>query len=370
MATQKKTGRRSAVPKKDKGTSSPTVAELLLEIGVQELPYQFIAPALASLKESAERLFNDQRLTFQSVRTMGTPRRLTIAVDGLAARQASMVKEVMGPSKTVAFDQAGQPTRAAIGFAAGQSIAVQELQVRQTPKGEYLFAVKREEGYPAAAVLVDTLPQLVSGLAFPKAMKWNETGVRFARPIRWLVALYGGSVRPLEAAAITASTQKQRHRALGGGKWVAVRDAASYINTLERQGVIVDPQRRRNLIEEQIAVICHKTGYQLNEDEALLDQAVYSTEQPIAVIGSFKDAYLDVPEEILITSMKEHQGFFSLRQKNSGKLAAHFITVVNNRAKDMALIREGNERVLAARLADAKFFFDEDRKVRLEERTK
>ena len=358
------------MPKKDKGTSSPTVAELLLEIGVEELPYQFIAPALASLKESAERLFNDQRLTFQSVRTMGTPRRLTIAVDGLAARQASMVKEVMGPSKTVAFDQAGQPTRAAIGFAAGQSIAVQELQVRQTPKGEYLFAVKREEGYPAAAVLVDTLPQLVSGLAFPKAMKWNETGVRFARPIRWLVALYGGSVLPIEAAAITASNQTKGHRALGGGKWVAVRDAASYIDTLERQGVIVDPQRRRNLIEEQIAVICHKTGYQLNEDEALLDQAVYSTEQPIAVIGSFKDAYLDVPEEILITSMKEHQGFFSLRQKNSGKLAAHFITVVNNRAKDMALIREGNERVLAARLADAKFFFDEDRKVRLEERTK
>jgi glycyl-tRNA synthetase beta chain len=370
MATQKKTGRRSAVPKKDKGTSSPTVAELLLEIGVEELPYQFIAPALASLKESAERLFNDQRLTFQSVRTMGTPRRLTIAVDGLAARQASMVKEVMGPSKTVAFDQAGQPTRAAIGFAAGQSIAVQELQVRQTPKGEYLFAVKREEGHPAAVVLVDTLPQLVSGLAFPKAMKWNETGVRFARPIRWLVALYGGSVLPIEAAAITASNQTKGHRALGGGKWVAVRDAASYIDTLERQGVIVDPQRRRNLIEEQIAVICHKTGYQLNEDEALLDQAVYSTEQPIAVIGSFKDAYLDVPEEILITSMKEHQGFFSLRQKNSGKLAAHFITVVNNRAKDMALIREGNERVLAARLADAKFFFDEDRKVRLEERTK
>ena len=358
------------MPKKDKGTSSPTVAELLLEIGVEELPYQFIAPALASLKESAERLFNDQRLTFQSVRTMGTPRRLTIVVDGLAASQASMVKEAMGPSKAVAFDQTGQPTKAAIGFAAGQGVAVQELQVRQTPKGEYLFAVKREEGYPAAAVLVDTLPQLVSGLAFPKAMKWNETGVRFARPIRWLVALYGGSVLPIEAAAITASNQTKGHRALGGGKWVAVRDAASYINTLERQGVIVDPQRRRNLIEEQIAVICHKTGYQLNEDEALLDQAVYSTEQPIAVIGSFKDAYLDVPEEILITSMKEHQGFFSLRQKNSGKLAAHFITVVNNRAKDMALIREGNERVLAARLADAKFFFDEDRKVRLEERTK
>ena len=370
MATQKKAGRRSAVPRKGRGTSVPTVVELLLEIGVEELPYQFIVPALASLKESAERLFNDQRLTFQSVRTMGTPRRLTIVVDGLAARQTSMTKEAMGPSKAVAFDQAGQPTRAALGFAVGQGVAVQDLQVRQTPKGEYVFAVKREEDRPAAAVLIDMLPQLVSGLAFPKAMKWNETGVRFARPVRWMVALLGGSVLPIEAGGIKASNQTKGHRVLAGGKWVSVRDAASYISTLERQGVIADPQRRRKLIEEQIAAICHKTGLQLNEDESLLDQAVYSTEQPISVIGSFRDAYLDVPEEILITSMKEHQGFFSLRRKNTGKLAAHFIAVANNRIKDMALIREGNERVLAARLADAKFFFDEDRKVRLEERTK
>ena len=346
------------------------MAELLLEIGVEELPYQFIVPALTSLKESAARLLNDQRIAFQSVRTMGTPRRLTIVVDGLAVKQTSMTKEAMGPSKAVAFDQAGQPTKAAIGFAAGQGVAVQDLQVRQTPKGEYLFAVKREEGRPTPAVLIDMLPQLVSGLEFPKAMKWNETGVRFARPVRWVVALYGGSALPIEAAGIKATNQTKGHRVLGGGKWVQVRDAASYVSVLERQGVMVDPQRRRKLIEEQIAAICHKTGFQLNEDEALLDQAVYSTELPHAIIGSFKEAYLEVPEEILITSMKEHQGFFSLRQKHTGKLAAHFITVANNRVKDMSLIREGNERVLAARLADAKFFFDEDRKVRLDERAK
>lgn len=346
------------------------MAELLLEIGVEELPYQFIVPALASLKESAERLLNDRRLTFHSVRTMGTPCRLTIVIDGLATRQTSMTKEAMGPSKAVAFDQTGQPTRAALGFAAGHGVAVQELQIRQTPKGEYLFAVKREEGRPAAPVLTETLPQLVLGLSFPKAMKWNETGVRFARPVRWLVALLGGSVLPIEAAGITASNQTKGHRVLGAGKWVSVRDAASYVRTLERQGVIVDQQRRRKLIEEQITDICHKSGLQLNADEALLDQAVYSTEQPVSIIGSFKDTYLDVPEEILITSMKEHQGFFSLRQKSTGRLAAHFIAVANNRVKNMALIREGNERVLAARLADAKFFFDEDRKVRLEERAK
>lgn len=370
MATQKKTANRGAVSKKVQRASAPSVAELLLEIGVEELPYQFIVPALASLKESAERLLNDQRLTFQSVRTLGTPRRLTIVVDGLAGRQTSITKEVMGPSKAVAFDQTGQPTKAAVGFAAGQGVAVQDLQVRQTPKGEYLFAVKHEVGRPTAAVLIDVLPQLVSTLSFPKAMKWNETGVRFARPVRWVLAVYGGAVVPIKAAGITASHQTKGHRVLGGGKWVSVRDAASYLSTLERQGVIVDPQRRRQLIKEQIAGLCHKAELQLNDDEALLDQAVYSTEQPTAIMGSFKEAYLDVPEEILITSMKEHQGFFSLRHKQTGKLASHFITVANNRVKDMSLIREGNERVLAARLADAKFFFDEDRKVGLEERAK
>ena len=157
MAIQKKMVRRSAAQKKDKKMSGPSVAELLLEIGVEELPYQFIAPALVLLKESAERLCSDQRLTLQSVRTMGTPRRLTIVVDGLAARQTSITKEAMGPSKAVAFDQTGQPTKAALGFAAGQGVAVQDLQVRQTPKGEYLFAAKHEAGRPTAAVLVDLL---------------------------------------------------------------------------------------------------------------------------------------------------------------------------------------------------------------------
>jgi glycyl-tRNA synthetase beta chain len=370
MAIQKKIVRRSAAQKKGKKVSAPSVAELLLEIGVEELPYQFIVPALASLKDSAERLLNDQRLTFQSVRTLGTPRRLTIVVDGLAAKQTSMTREAMGPSKAVAFDQTGHPTKAAAGFAAGQGVAVQDLQVRQTPKGEYLFAVKHDAGRPTAEVLIDMLSQLVSTLSFPKAMKWNESGVRFARPVRWVLAVYGGSVLPIKATGITASNQTKGHRVLGGGKWVSVRDAASYLSTLERQGVIVDTQRRRHVIEEQITAICHKAGLQLNADDALLDQAVCSTEQPTSLMGSFKEAYLDVPEEILITSMKEHQGFFSLRHKQTGKLAPHFITVANNRVKDMSLIREGNERVLAARLADAKFFFDEDRKVRLEERAK
>jgi glycyl-tRNA synthetase beta chain len=354
--------------KKGRRPSPVTAAELLLEIGVEELPYQFIAPALAVLKDSAEQMLKDQRLAFQSARTLGTPRRLTLVVEGLANQQISMVKETMGPSKAVAFDQAGQPTRAATGFASGQGVAVQDLQIRRTPKGEYLFAVKQEQGRPANAVVEELLPQLIAKLSFPKAMKWNNTGVRFARPVRWLVALYGGATLPIEAAGITAGNRTEGHRVLGSANGIVVRDYESYLKGLEHQGVIPDPQRRRHMIEEQIATLCKKTGFMLNVDGDLLDQAVYTTECPNAIIGSFKPAYLEVPQEILITSMKEHQGFFSLRHKETGKLVPHFIAVTNNRAKDMGLIREGNERVLAARLADAKFFYDEDRKVKLEER--
>jgi len=363
--------RRPALPvKKESRPSSVTAAELLLEIGVEELPYQFIAPALATLKASAEQLLKDQRLAFRSVRTLGTPRRLTLVVEGLATQQTSMVKEGMGPSKSVAFDQAGQPTRAATGFAAGQGVSVQELQIRQTPKGEYLFAVKQEQGRPAKVVLEELLPQLIAKISFPKAMKWNNTGVRFARPVRWLVALYGGATLPIEAAGIIAGNRTEGHRVLGSAKGLVVRDAESYLKGLELQGVTADPQRRRHMIEEQIATLCKETGFTLNVDGDLVDQAVYTTECPNAIIGSFKPAYLDVPQEILITSMKEHQGFFSLMHKETGKLVPHFIAVTNNRAKDMGLIREGNERVLAARLADAKFFFDEDRKTTLQDRVK
>jgi glycyl-tRNA synthetase beta chain len=353
---------------KGRRSSLGTATELLLEIGVEELPCQFISPALAALKDLAEQMLKAQRLPFESARTLGTPRRLTLVIEGLATRQVSMVKEAMGPSKAVAFDQAGQPTKAAIGFAAGQGVAVQELQIRQTPKGEYLFAVKQEAGRSANVVLKDFLPQLISKLSFPKAMKWNSTGVRFARPVRWLVALYGGATLPIEAAGIVAGNRTEGHRVLGSANGLAVRDYESYVKGLERQGVTPDPRRRRQIIEEQIATLCKKTGFTLNVDEDLLDQATYTTECPNAIIGSFKPAYLEVPQEILITSMKEHQGFFSLRRKETGKLVPHFIAVTNNRAKDMGLIREGNERVLAARLADAKFFFDEDRKVKLEDR--
>jgi glycyl-tRNA synthetase beta chain len=350
-----------------KAHSSGT-AELLLEIGVEELPYQFIAPALSSLTEQAAIAFGYHRLSSGSINAYGTPRRLLLVVERLAIHQAAFTNEAMGPSKSVAFDQAGQPTKAAIGFARGQGVPVESLRVRQTPRGEYLFAVKEDAGRPTKTVLIEILPQIVGELSFPKAMKWNEAGVRFARPVRWLVALYGGAVLPIEIAGIKAGNKTYGHRVMGNGKAITVSDHSSYCRLLKRQGVLPDQEERRVTIREQLEKICKGAGLGLNADEDLLEQAVFTTEWPCAILGSFKLEYLAVPSEVLITSMKEHQGFFSLCDKKSGSLAAHFIAVANNELKNMSLIREGNERVLAARLADAKFFFDEDRKVKLVDR--
>lgn len=354
--------------KKPVASRSSSAAELLVEIGSEELPFDFIAPALASFKEYAERMLGESRLSYRRARTVGTPRRLVLVVEGLAPHQTATVKELIGPSKAVAFDHTGQPTKPAFGFAASQGVTVHDLQLRQTPKGEYLFAIRREEGRPARDVLTELVPQIITKLSFPKSMKWNEAGVRFARPVRWLLALYDGVVLPIEMAGMKAGHKTYGHRTLGGGKAVAVRDYASYVSALKRVGVMVDQDKRSTLIHEQLTRICQKAGVQLNTDEKLLEQATYSTEWPVPIMGNFRPEYLSVPSEILITSMKEHQGFFSVRDKKSGALAAHFIAIANNEVEDMSLIRQGNERVLAARLADARFFYDEDRKTTLADR--
>ncbi len=366
-----KTGPRAKKPASPPRTKMPATTELLLEIGTEELPYQFVAPALRALQEGAETLLNDARLTYGAIRTMGTPRRLVLLVEGLARQQASAVKEAMGPSKAVAFDQSGQPTRAAIGFAAGQGVPVEALQVRQTPKGDYLFAVKQEKGQAVTAVLMQALPQLLSKLSFPKAMHWNQTGVRFARPVRWLVALCGGKILPIQFATIKAGNLSQGHRVLGAkvtsAKGFAVKSIAHYLKEIERHSVIVDQDRRRAMIQDQLASLAKSARGHVHQDDELLEQAVYMVEHPHTILGSFKPHYLALPKEILMTSMKEHQGYFSLVDAK-GALLPNFLAVTNMKLANMQLIREGNERVLAARLADAKFFFDEDRKTSLADR--
>ena len=359
-------------PQATSSVSEPSPAELLLEIGTEELPYYFIPPALRSLADSAACLLKEHRLAHGAVRTFGTPRRLVLVVTLLASRQAATIKETMGPSKAQSFDATGQPSKAAVGFAGSQGIAVRDLEVRQTPKGEYVFAVKREPGHLTQKLLADILPSLIEQLSFPKSMRWNESGMKFARPIRWLLALYGGKVVNFQVGGVKAGDRTWGHRFLAFYKstikqGVLVNDFMSYVKALEHLGVIPDQDQRRTMILSQLTRLTQSVRGNLHRDDDLLEQAIYTVEYPHLILGTFAPQYLSLPKAVLMSAMKEHQGFFSIMHRD-GTLLPKFISVTNMKLTDMRLIREGNERVLAARLADAKFFFDEDRKIKLADR--
>lgn len=346
--------------------------ELLLEIGVEELPYHFMAPALETLRHATGLALKDARLAHGTARTVGTPRRLTVVVRDVMSRQESVSKEVLGPPKGMAFDANGTPTMAALKFAQSQGVDVAALQSRSTPKGDYVCAVKHESGLPALTVLADLLPGLVQKLSFPKSMRWNDSGFRFGRPIRWLLAVYGGKPVHFSVGGVSSGVRTYGHRFLGPGKpskrhGFAVVDFTSYLKQLERHGVIVDQDRRRTMITHQLNRLAKSARGQLHRDESLLDQAVFAVECPETILGKFNPQYLSLPQEVLITAMKEHQGYFSL-MRSDGTLVPGFLAVTNMTLPDMSLIRQGNERVLAARLADAKFFFEEDRRTRLSDR--
>lgn len=368
MSAARRTARVS--PSRTPSPTGPGTAELLLEIGTEELPFQFIAPAQRALEAAAKTLLEGQRLSFGEIRTFATPRRLALLVQRLAARQTPAMKEAMGPPKSAAFDATGQPTKAALGFAASQGVAVSALEIRHLPKGEYVFAVKREEGRPTPIVLNEQLASLITGLSFPKAMKWNATGFRFARPLRWIVALYGSQSLRFDVGGIPVGNRTYGHRVLGGSKaaqGIVLSGAAAYQRTLERRGVIVDPARRRDVIERQLNVSAQQAKGQWRADEGLVEQAVYAVECPTTVLGSFDEKFLTLPADIIETAMKEHQGFFALRNAQ-GKLLPRFLAVTNIKCADMSQIRKGNERVLAARLSDAAFYYSEDRKTKLADR--
>lgn len=341
--------------------------DLLLEIGTEELPAQVVPLALASLEARVTHLLKEARLAHGVVKVMGTPRRLALVAQGVVERQEVVTTDAMGPSKAVGFDAQGQPTRAALGFAASHGVTVTALVARMTPKGEYLFAVKQDAGRKTSLLLPTVLADVLAGLTFPKAMRWNDTGVRFARPVRWLLALYGGKPVRFQFAGVRAGDQTLGHRVLSSGRPVRITDVRSYETALEKAGVMVDPGKRRALIVSQMQRIAKAKKGQVYKDEALLEQAVFSVERPEVLIGSFNPQHLALPQAVLMASMKEHQGYFSFLAKDGGVLP-YFIAVVNMKDSRAGTIRAGNERVLSARLADARFFFDEDRKVRLENR--
>lgn len=338
---------------------------LLLEIGMEECPARFVGPALEELGRLAAERLADARIAHGAVRTLGTPRRLAVLVEDVAAHQAELTREVKGPPARAAFDPSGAPTRAALGFAASQGVAVEELVVKETEGGAYVYAVRREAGRPTRDVLPAVLHSLVTSLKFPKSMRWGNGTLRFARPIRWLVALLGDEVVPFELEGVTAGRATRGHRTLAD-RAIELESAGRYVEVLREQGkVLVDVAERRASILRQVETLARQAGGQLVMDEALLDEVTHLVEWPTALLGSFDPRFLEVPEEILITTMKEHQRYFPVR---AGKLLPVFVAVRNGDETALDVVRAGNERVLAARLADARFFYEEDLKRPLADR--
>ena len=335
--------------------------DLLLEIGTEEVPAHVMPGILSQLKENAAKAFKELRLDYTEIRTLGTPRRSALFVKGLAERQPDVSSENRGPSVQIAFDADGNPTKAAQGFARGQKVDAKDLVV----KDGYVYAMVHEEGKAAAELLQAVLPELICGLSFPNNMRWADLEFKFIRPLRWIVALYDKEIIPFEVAEVKSGRVSRGHRFLSEGDF-AIADADSYEKACEEQFIIVDQNKRKTMIREQIEEVARANGGKAEITEDLLEEVLYLVEYPTALCGKFEDKYLKLPPEAVITPMRDHQRYFPVKDA-AGRLLPLFITVRNGGKEYLETVQHGNERVLRARLDDAQFFFDEDRKKSLEQ---
>ncbi len=341
-------------------------SELLLEIGTEEIPARFIPPVLEELTASFRKLLGQERISVGEVTSWGTPRRLALVAQEVAPGQSEASTEIIGPPKAVAFDAYGNPTPAAQGFAKAQGVAVSDLIEVDTPRGIYLAVSKRSAGRPTRERLQELLPSFILGLSFPKSMRWGSESITFARPIHWILARWGGEVLPFTVGDVTSGGMTYGHRFLAP-QAMEVEDAETYVAALEKARVIIDPQVRRAHLEKELAQAAAGVGGEVVPNPGLLEENSFLVEYPSVVCGNFEEKFLALPEEVLITSMREHQRYFSLRGKD-GRLLPHFLAVNNTLARNPDLVRQGHERVLRARLSDAMFFYQEDSKTPLEKR--
>lgn len=339
-------------------------AELFLELGTEEIPAGFIPRALDDMKRLLSKELDSARITFGEIRTFATPRRLAISFADVAETQQRQELELTGPPARIAFDADGKPTKAAEGFARTNGVSVDELQTIETPKGEYLFLSKVIEGGNSAEQLPEILARVVSKISFKKSMRWKDLDVRFARPMHWIVATYGGEVVPFAFGDLSSGNRSRGHRFMAPDEF-EVNGAEDYIRKAEAHHVIPQVEKRRKMIEEQLAALATELGGKINPDDELLEEVSFLVETPQALAGTIEERFLQLPPELLITSMREHQRYFTLID-DEGKLLPHFITIANTLAKDPKVVVAGNERVLKARLSDAMFFWQEDQKSKLE----
>lgn len=330
--------------------------DLLFEIGAEEIPAGFMPNILGQLKQLAETKLNDAHLPFESIATYGTPRRLALIVKGLADTSAEISERHKGPSASIAYDADGNPTKAAIGFARGKGLDVADLVVEDG----YIYAETKTAGVPAKDIVTDMLPQLITGLNFPKSMHWGNLDAKFVRPVRWLVALLDEEVIPVEFATVKSGNVTRGHRFLGADE-ITIKNPASYVETLKENFVMVDQDARRELISKQLHDMAASKNASIVWDDDLLEEINYLVEWPTALCGGFEESYLALPDAAIITPMKDHQRYFPLVDQD-GKLLPMFLTVRNGSDHSIEVVQAGNERVLRARLDDAKFFFNEDRK--------
>jgi glycyl-tRNA synthetase beta chain len=342
------------------------MSELLLEIGTEEIPAGFIPRALEEMPGLLEKEFQAQRIAYKEIKAMGTPRRLVLIATGAAPAQEARVIETLGPAKRIAFDDQGHPTKAALGFARGQGIPVEELKVVQTEKGEYLSARKEEKGEETFRLLPAILPRVIASIPFPKSMRWMDLENAFVRPIHWILALFDGKVIPFQVGNIVTGNLSRGHRFMALGSF-QVKDLPDYLRRLKNSFVIVNPEERKELILAEVNRAANEVSGNILKDDELVEIVTCLVEYPAALRGSFAKEFLSLPREVLITAMRKHQRYFSLGD-SQGALLPYFVTISNTKPRDPNVVIRGNERVLQARLADAKFFFLEDQKVPLIQR--
>lgn len=341
--------------------------ELLLEIGCEEIPAKFTTRALAELPDMMTARLAAARLTHSGVSVMGTPRRLAIIVRGLAETQPDLREEVVGPPVGAAFGPDGAPTKAGIGFAQKNGVDPATLTQREVPgkKGLYAVAQRHVVGQATRALLPELCAGIVGGIAWPKSMRWGWGEAAFVRPVQWLVAIYGGEVVPFSWGGVTAGRNSYGHRFLAPGA-VEISSAAGYVEAMRRAFVIVDPEARRNVVVGELSRLERSTGLKVRPDDALIDEVVQLGEYPVGVCGQFDPAFLTVPEEVIVTTMRNNQRYFAM-EDGEGKLAPRFVTMMATVVKEPSVVENGNQFVLASRLSDARFFFTEDQKKSLSE---
>ncbi|HUN54565.1 MAG TPA: glycine--tRNA ligase subunit beta [Smithella sp.] len=340
--------------------------ELLFEIGTEEIPAGLLSRALVDMEDIIHKSLTEKRIGFTGIRCMATPRRLVLTIADLAPKQDDQTLEKMGPAKKAAFDENGNPTKAALGFARGQGMDISQLETIVTEKGEYLGARKTIAGQPTEALLPEILTSFLLAIPFKKSMRWGSYDLRFARPVHWILALYGGHIVPLKIEDIESGNSSRGHRFMSPASF-DVTGFEDYLKKAEENFVIADPAQRRNLILEEAQKSAAEVGGKLFYTDDLLETVSLIVEYPVIVRGCFDEDYLKIPKEVLTTTMISHQKYFPV-VNDAGKLLPYFIAVSNTRPRDIKVVVKGNERVLRARLADASFFFEEDKKVPLENR--